>query len=162
APQPRTSQLRPEPRLDGSPRVFLASGAFWGAFKKASFMTDSSETPDVAETASFLRRFADLMSNGYNAKYLHRGADLLETLTARTVAAVDEEKLWRYKYETAIRHADGLETECEALKQDIDGHLDLATSILGERDTLRATLEGREAELSELDAVLDRERIESA
>lgn len=125
-------------------------------------MTAPSETPDVAETANFLRRFADLMSNGYNAKYLHRAAELLETLTVRTATAADEEKLWRYKYETAIRHADELETECEALKQDIDGHLDLATSILGERDAIRATLEEREAELSELGATLDRERIESA
>jgi hypothetical protein len=54
------------------------------AFKKASFMTDPSmapEAPDVAETVSFLRRFADLMSNGYNAAYLHRAADLLKTLS---------------------------------------------------------------------------------
>lgn len=125
-------------------------------------MTDPSETPDVAETASFLRRFADLMSNGYNAKYLHRAAELLETLTARTLAAVDEEKLWRYKYETAVRHADELEAECEALKQDVDGHLGLATAILAERDAFRATLEEREAELTELDSALDRERVESA
>jgi hypothetical protein len=49
-------------------------------------MTEPSmtpEAPDVAETASFLRRFADLMSNGYNATYLHRAADLLDTLTIR-------------------------------------------------------------------------------
>jgi hypothetical protein len=40
------------------------------AFRKACFMAEPSmapETPDVAETVSFLRRFADLMSNGYNA-----------------------------------------------------------------------------------------------
>jgi len=48
------------------------------------------EAPDVAETASFLRRFADLMSNGYNATYLHRAADLLDTLTVRVTAASDE------------------------------------------------------------------------
>jgi hypothetical protein len=125
-------------------------------------MTAPSETPDIAETASFLRRFADLMSNGYNAKYLHRAAELLENLSVHTAAAADEEQLWRYKYETAIRHADELEAECEALKQDIDGHLDLATSILGERDVLRATLEEREVEFAELDAALDRERTESA
>jgi len=41
------------------------------------------KTPDVAETVSFLRRFADLMANGYNAAYLRRASDLLETLTAR-------------------------------------------------------------------------------
>jgi hypothetical protein len=125
-------------------------------------MTDLSmvpDQPDVAETASFLRRFADLMSTGYNATYLHRAAELLETLTARVVAAVDEEQLWRYKYETAIQHADGLEAECDALKHDIDGHLDITTSLLSERDSLKATLQGREAELAELGAALNREQV---
>ena len=53
-------------------------------------MTDLSKTPetaDVAETVSFLRRFADLMSNGYNAVFLRRASDLLESLAARTIAA---------------------------------------------------------------------------
>jgi hypothetical protein len=80
------------------------------------------ETPDIAETAQFLRRFADLMSVGQNATYLHHAAVLLETLPARLTAALDEEQLWRYKYETIIPHADMLEAECEALKQDVDGH----------------------------------------
>ena len=51
------------------------------------------ETPDVAETANFLRRFADLMSNGHNATYLLHAAVLLETLTARVIAASDEEDI---------------------------------------------------------------------
>jgi hypothetical protein len=130
--------------------------------EKASFMTDPStapEQPDVAETASFLRRFADLMSTGYNATYLHRAADLLETQTARVTAAVDEEQLWRYKYETAIQHADALEAECDGLKHDIDGHLDITTSLLSERDSLKATLQGRETELAELGAALNREQL---
>jgi hypothetical protein len=128
-------------------------------------MTDPSmvpETPDIAETANFLRRFADLMSNGYNATYLHRAADLLDTLTVRTTAASDEEKLWRYKYETLSDHADALEAECEALRQDIDGHLNITSSVLSERDTLRESLQAREAELSELDGTLSRERGELA
>src|SRR5258708_3231275 len=118
---------------------------------KASLMTDTSitpEAPDVAETVNFLRRFSDLLSTGYNATYLLRAADLLETLAARVLAASDEEDLWRYKYETLSSHADALEAECEALKQDIEGHLDIASSILAEREALRTELQGREAELS--------------
>jgi cell division septum initiation protein DivIVA len=124
-------------------------------------MTEPSmtpEAPDVAETASFLRRFADLMSNGYNATYLHRAADLLDTLTIRVTAASDEEKLWRYKYESLSDHADALEAECDALKHDIDGHLNITSSILAERDTLKQALQAREAELGELGGTLSRER----
>jgi chromosome segregation ATPase len=149
------------------------------AFKKASFMTDASlppESPDVTEIASFLRRFADLMSNGYNATYLHRAADMVESLTARVTAASDEEKLWRYKYETVTRHADALEAECDTLKHDVDtlkhdvdtlkhdveGHMEIAASILGERDALKAALQEREAEIAELEASLSRERGEAA
>jgi hypothetical protein len=125
-------------------------------------MTDPStapdKPPDVAETVNFLRRFADLMANGYNGAYLHRASDLLETLTARVIAASDEEDLWRYKYETLTQHANALEAECEELKHDVDGHLDLASSILTERDNLRAALQAREAELSELRVALDQER----
>jgi chromosome segregation ATPase len=124
-------------------------------------MTDPSITPDMpdtAATAQFLRRFADLMSNGQNATYLVHAASLLETLTASVIAAVDEERLWRYKYETMTRHADALEAESEALKHDIEGHVTIATSILSERDALKTTLEGRETELSELHSTLHLER----
>jgi hypothetical protein len=134
-------------------------------FRKASCMTDPSlapDTPDVAETVNFLRRFSDLMSNGYNAAYLHRAADLLETLTARVLAATDEDELWRYKYENLSQHAEALETECEALKNDIEGHLDIASVIMTERETLRVTLQACEAEFSELDEALSRERGEFA
>jgi predicted nucleic acid-binding Zn-ribbon protein len=128
-------------------------------------MTEPSmtpEAPDVAETASFLRRFADLMSNGYNATYLHRAADLLDTLTVRVTAASDEEKLWRYKYESLSDHADALEAECDALKHDIDGHLNITSAILAERDTLKQALQAREAELAELGGALSQERGELA
>jgi chromosome segregation ATPase len=124
-------------------------------------MTDPSmtpETPTAAETAHFLRRFADLVSVGHNANYLHHAAVLLESLAAQVTAAMDEEQLWRYKYETVIGHADLLEAECDALKHDIDGHLNIIASMLAERDTLKATLQGREAELAELLGVLERER----
>ncbi len=123
-------------------------------------MTDPSmspEMPGAAETARFLRRFADLMSNGYNATYLQRAADLLETLTARVLAASDEDALWRYKYESLTHHANALEAECEALKQDIEGHLNVSSSILSERDALSASLQWRESELSELRGGSDRE-----
>jgi chromosome segregation ATPase len=131
--------------------------------KEASCMTEpsvASETPDVAETISFLRRFAGLMANGYNATYLRRACDLLESLSARAVASSGEEDLWRYKYETLSQHTDALEAECDALKQDIEGHLDISSSILTERDALAATLQAREAELSELREALGRERHE--
>jgi hypothetical protein len=124
-------------------------------------MTDPSvtpETPDVAETANFLRRFANLMANGHNAAYLLHAAGLLETLTARAAAASDEEQLWRYKYETVVEHTDRLEAECEALKQDVEGHLDITTAILAERDALKTALQAGEAELSELRTALDGER----
>jgi hypothetical protein len=124
-------------------------------------MTDPSmapEAPDVAETASFLRRFADLMSNGYNATYLQRAADLLETLTARVLAASDEDELWRNKYESLARHAEALEAECDALRHDIEGHLNVTSSILTERDSLQAVVQSRESELSELRDALSRER----
>jgi hypothetical protein len=120
------------------------------------------ETPDVAETISFLRRFGDLMANGYNGAYLRRAADLLETLNLRVTSAADEEGLWRYKYETLTQHTGALETECEALKNDIEGHLEIASSLLAERDTLGGTLQARDAELAVLREALDRERDERA
>lgn len=120
------------------------------------------KTPDVAETVSFLRRFADLMANGYNAAYLRRASDLLETLTARVIASSDEDELWRYKYETLSRHTDELEAECEALKNDVEGHLDITASVLAERDALGETLQARETELTELRVALSREREERA
>ena len=123
-------------------------------------MTDPSaspETPNIAETTSFLRRFADLMSNTYNATYLQRAAELLESLTARALAASDEDERWRHKYESLAHHASALEAECGALKDDIEGHLNVTSSILSERDTLSASLQSRETELSELRDGLDRE-----
>jgi hypothetical protein len=120
------------------------------------------ETPNVAETAHFLRRFADMMSVGHNANFLHHAAVWLETLSARLAAAQDEEQLWRYKYETIAEHTDALEVECEALKHDLDGHLDVVSSTLSEREALRATLQARETEVSELQGDLDREREELA
>lgn len=121
-----------------------------------------AETPDAAAAAHFLRRFADLMSNGHNSKYLLRAAELLETLTARASAASDEEQLWRYKYETLTQHADSLEAECGRLKDDIEGHVNVAGFILSERDSLRTALERREAELLELSQELQRELDQSA
>lgn len=121
-----------------------------------------TEAPDAAEAAHFLRRFADLMSNGHNAKYLLRAAELLETLTAQASAAADEEKLWRYKYETLSQHTDQLEAESGRLKDDIEGHVNVAGFILAERDQLRTALEKREAELLELREELQRELDRSA
>jgi predicted nucleic acid-binding Zn-ribbon protein len=123
-------------------------------------MTDPSEFPEkpnVADTARFLRRFADLMSNTYNATYLQRAAELLESLTARVLAASDEDELWRHKCESLADHASALEAECDALKHDIEGHLNVTSSILSERDALSASLQSRESELSELREGLDQE-----
>lgn len=116
------------------------------------------EMPDAAETAKFLRRFADLMSNGQNAIYLQNAAVLLETLTARLTAASEEEELWRYKYETAIQQADAFEAECDALKHDVEGHVNITSAILSERDALKSALQAQEEEISELHATWDRER----
>jgi hypothetical protein len=118
-------------------------------------MTDPSMTPetaDVAETIGFLRRFAGMMSTGNNATYLQRAAELLETLTARVIAAADEEEVWRYKHASATHQVELLEAECETLKYDVEGHWNVTSSVLAERDTARAALQARETELSELRA----------
>ncbi len=128
-------------------------------------MTDTSmapETPNVAETAHFLRRFADMMSVGHNANFLHHAAVWLETLSAGLAAAQGEEQLWRYKYETIAQHTDALEAECEALKHELDGDLNGTASTADERDALKAMLQAREAEVSELQSDLERERDELA
>ena len=133
--------------------------------EKASVTTNpaiDSEGPDAAEAAHFLRRFAGLMANGHNAKYLLRSAELLEALTARASAASDEEQLWRYKYETLTQHADSLEAECGRLKDDIEGHVNVSGLILTERDSLRDELEKREAELVEISGALQSELEQSA
>jgi chromosome segregation ATPase len=130
-------------------------------FKKASCMTDPATVPEAAEaaeTAHFLRRFADLMSNGQNAEYLMRAADLLDALIGRVSSASDEEQLWRYKYETLTHQNDELETECESLRHDIERHVKLSSFIITERDTLKTTLQGREAELLELGDTCRREQ----
>ena len=121
-----------------------------------------AEAPSAAETAHFLRRFADLMSSGHNASFLLRAAELLEDLSARSSAASDEEQLLRYKYETLTQHTDQLEAECERLKGDIEGHVSVAGLILAERDTLKATLEARQADLLDVIGALQREQDQSA
>ena len=124
-------------------------------------MTDPAATPeaaDAAETAHFLRRFSNLMANGSNAAFLQRAADLLDVLTARVSASTDEEQLWRYKYETLTQQTDELEAEGESLRHDIERHVKLSSFIITERDTLKATLEGREAELLERGDALKREQ----
>ena len=155
---------RPPDRIVGLLRGWLGTPGM--AFRKTSFMTETSvmpeTTPDVAEIASFLRRFTDLLGNGHNATYLHRASELLEALTARVIAASDEEQLWRYKYETLTRHTDEMEAECDALRNDVEGHLDITSSVLAERDALGATLQATEAELSGLRDDLSREREERA
>lgn len=122
----------------------------------------AAEAPSAAEAAHFLRRFADLMSNGHNANFLLRAAELLEDLSARSSAASDEEQLLRYKYETLTQHADQLEAECERLKGDVEGHVSVSGLILAERDTLKAALEAREAELLDVIGALQREQDQSA
>jgi chromosome segregation ATPase len=124
-------------------------------------MTEPATVPEAAEAAEmahFLRRFADLMSNGQNAEYLMRTADLLDALMARVSGAQDEEQLWRYKYETLTHQNDELETECESLRHDIERHVKLSSFIITERDTLKTTLQGREAESLELGHSLKQEQ----
>lgn len=42
-----------------------------------------TNTPEIEEIVRFLRRFADLMSNGHNSDHLLRAANLIETLIKR-------------------------------------------------------------------------------
>jgi len=77
------------------------------------------DTPDLAETIAFLRRFAELMSSGYNAACLRRACELLETLAADALAAPNAEAQWRFKCESITRHADALQAECDALNERI-------------------------------------------
>ena len=63
----------------------------------------ATEAPNVVETVRFLRRFADLMSNGQNAAWLLNAAVQLETLSARIAASTGEEQLWRQKCENLPR-----------------------------------------------------------
>jgi hypothetical protein len=116
------------------------------------------EAPNVVETVRFLRRFADLMSNGQNSAWLLHAAVQLETLSARIAATTGEDQLWRQKCENLARDNDRLEAECDALRGDIDGHLELARSLLGERETLSETLETRDAEVAALGEALAQER----
>lgn len=122
----------------------------------------ATEAPNVVETVRFLRRFADLMSNGQNAAWLLNAAVQLETLSARIAASTGEEQLWRQKCENLARDNDRLEAECDALRGDIDGHLELARSLLGERETLAGTLESRDAEVETLGEALANERAQLA
>jgi chromosome segregation ATPase len=124
-------------------------------------MSDSGAVPEaqvIAETTHFLRRFAGLMANGQNATYLHRTADLLESLAARVSASSDEERLWRYKYETLSQQNDALERECEELRHDIERHVKLSSSIIAERDVHKTALDTRETELRQLGETLKQER----
>src|SRR3954469_991654 len=135
------------------------------SYEEATSMAETfvtPETPDVAETVSFLRRFADLMSNGYNAGYLHQASNLLESLAATATTASDEEALWRYKYETLTRQVEAVEAECDSLKSDIEGHLEITSAVMAERDLLAATLQAREAEIAQLRDGLNRERDQRA
>ncbi|MBI5323173.1 hypothetical protein [Bradyrhizobium sp.] len=86
-------------------------------------MTDHfspAEPANALEIAQFLRRFASMMSNGQNSSYLNQAAGLLDDLTVRLAAALDEEKLWRYRHSTVTDHADELEAECHTLKLEIE------------------------------------------
>jgi chromosome segregation ATPase len=128
-------------------------------------MTDPAiapEAPNVMETVRFLRRFADLMSNGQNSAWLLNAAIQLEALSARIAAASGEEELWRHKYESLAQDYDQLDSECEALRNDIGGHLDLSRSLLGDRDALADRLKARDAELGELNEMLNHAREELA
>ena len=89
---------------------------------EASLMAEplvAFDTPDLAETIGFLRRFAELMHNGYNAAYLRRACELLETLAADAIAAPNAEAVWRFKCESMTRHAEALQAECDALNEKI-------------------------------------------
>jgi hypothetical protein len=104
-------------RRSTATRSFYAptSGVFGSKFMAEPLV--AFETPDLAETIGFLRRFAELMSSGYNAAYLRRACELLETFAADAIAVPNAEALWRYKCESMTRRADALQEECDALNE---------------------------------------------
>lgn len=122
------------------------------------------EGPHVVETVRFLRRFADLMSNGQNAEWLLNAASLLETLSGRVIDSMGEAQHWRDRHGAIAQEHERLEDECEALRNDIEGHLDLSRTLLGDRDTFAETLQARDAELSAANEALSatRERLAAA
>lgn len=86
-------------------------------------MIDHSSTAEPAnalEIARFLRRFASLMSNGQNSLYLNQAAAMLDDLTVRLAAALDEKNLWQHRYSAVTDHADALEVDCNILKLEIE------------------------------------------
>jgi hypothetical protein len=115
------------------------------------------DTPDLAETIGFLRRFAELMSNGYNAAYLRRACELLETLAADAITVPNAEALWRYKCESMTRHADALQAECDALNEKIvrlEARRPQLRSILGNGKGRNQTIEAQAATEDDIEATL--------
>jgi hypothetical protein len=127
---------------------------------EASLMAEPSvafDTPDIAETIGFLRRFAELMSNGYNAAYLRRACELLETLAADTTAAPNAEALWRYKCESMTRRADALQAKCDALDEKIvrlEARWPQLRSVSGSSNGRNRTIEAQAATEADIDATL--------
>ena len=133
------TKIRPSGKIPGLPRraavLVLPVPA---GIRKANCMTDPVQVPEgphVVDTVRFLRRFADLMSNGQNADWLLNAASLLETLSGRVIE-LDWARRSSGATDTGLiaQDHDRLEDECEALRNDIQGHLDLSRSLLGDRD----------------------------
>jgi hypothetical protein len=126
---------------------------------EASFMAEplvAFDTPDLAETIGFLRRFAELMSNGYNAAYLRRACQLLETLAADAIAVPNAEALWRYKCESMTRHADALQEECDALNEKmvrLEARRPQLRSVFGGSNGRNQTVEAQAAAEDDIDAM---------
>jgi hypothetical protein len=125
---------------------------------EASFMAEplvAFDTPDLAETIGFLRRFAELMSNGYNAAYLRRACELLETLAADAIAVPNAEALWRYRCESMTRHADVLQAECDALNEKIirlEARRPQLRSVFGGSEGRNQTIEAQAATEGHIEA----------
>ena len=56
--------------------------------------TDRVDPAAIAETVSFLRRFASMISVGQNAAYLNQAAMLIETLSTRATDSSDASEIW--------------------------------------------------------------------
>jgi len=82
---------------------------------------------------------------------------VIAVVSYRNANRLIENDTWvAHTHQVRAELADLLEAECDALKHDIEGHLSVTSSILTERDALRASRQSRESEISELRDAFER------
>jgi DNA repair exonuclease SbcCD ATPase subunit len=78
-----------------------------------------TNTPEVEEIVRFLRRFADLMSTGYNSDHLLRAANLIETLIKRAKDADELLHEEQTRSEKNLHFLKSTEINCANLEKEI-------------------------------------------